>query len=43
LTPLLFFQDSIGHQRRFKRRPRTSAYPPTPDMLLRRTARRPIG
>jgi hypothetical protein len=32
----------VGHQRRFKRKPRTSAYPPIADMLLRRTARRPI-
>jgi hypothetical protein len=30
-----------GHQRRFKRKPRTSASPPIPDILLRRTARRP--
>jgi hypothetical protein len=30
-----------GYQRRFKRKPRISAYPPIPDMLLRRTARRP--
>jgi len=28
----------MGHQRRFKRKPHTSAYPPIPDMLLRRTA-----
>jgi hypothetical protein len=31
----------IGHQRRFKRKPRTSASPPIPDVLLRRIARRP--
>ena len=30
-----------GHQRRFKRKPRTSASPPIPDVSLRRTARRP--
>ena len=30
-----------GHQRRFKRKPRTSASPPIPDILLRRVARRP--
>ena len=30
-----------GYQCRFKRKPRISAYPPIPDMLLRRTARRP--
>ena len=30
-----------GHQRRFKRKPRTSASPPIPDISLRRTARRP--
>ena len=29
------------HQRRFKRKPRTSASPPIPDISLRRTARRP--
>jgi hypothetical protein len=28
----------MGHQRRFKRKQRTSAYPPIPDILLRRTA-----
>jgi hypothetical protein len=32
---------AAGHQRRFKRKPRTSAYPPIPDILLRRIARRP--
>jgi hypothetical protein len=37
------FLHSLGHQRRFERKPRTSAYPPIADMLLRRTARRPIG
>jgi hypothetical protein len=31
----------LGHQRRFKRKPRTSASPPIPDILLRRIARRP--
>jgi hypothetical protein len=31
----------FGHQRRFKRKPRTSASPPIPDILLRRIARRP--
>ena len=31
----------LGHQRRFKRKPRTSASPPTPDISLRRIARRP--
>ncbi len=31
----------VGHQRRFKRNPRTSASPPIPDVLLRRIARRP--
>jgi hypothetical protein len=31
----------MGHQRRFKRKPRTSASPPIPDVSLRRTARRP--
>jgi hypothetical protein len=30
-----------GHQRRFKRKPRTSASPPIPGVLKRRTARRP--
>jgi hypothetical protein len=30
-----------GHQRRFKRQPRTSASPPIPDVSLRRIARRP--
>jgi len=30
-----------GHHRRFKRKPRTSASPPIPDVSLRRTARRP--
>ena len=30
-----------GHQRRFKRKPRTSASPPIPDVSLRRIARRP--
>jgi hypothetical protein len=29
-----------GHQRRFKRKPRTAS-PPIPDILLRRIARRP--
>jgi hypothetical protein len=29
---------ALGHQRRFKRKQRTSAYPLIPDMLLRRTA-----
>jgi transposase len=28
----------LGHQRRFKRKSRTSAYAPTPDISLRRTA-----
>jgi hypothetical protein len=32
----------LGHQRRFKREPRTSASPPIPDVSLRRIARRPI-
>jgi hypothetical protein len=27
---------ALGHQRRFQREPRTSAYPPIADMLLRR-------
>jgi hypothetical protein len=31
----------LGHQRRFKRKPRTSASPPISDLSLRRTARRP--
>jgi len=31
----------LGHQRRFKRKPRTSASPPIPDVSLRRIARRP--
>ena len=31
----------MRHQRRFKRKPRTSASPPIPDISLRRTARRP--
>jgi hypothetical protein len=31
----------FGHQHRFKRKPRTSACPPIPDISLRRTARRP--
>jgi hypothetical protein len=31
----------LGHQRRFKRKPRTSASPPIPDILMPRTARRP--
>ena len=30
----------LGHQHRFKRKPR-SASPPIPDILLRRVARRP--
>ena len=30
-----------GHQRRFGRKPRTSASPPIPDVSLRRIARRP--
>ena len=30
----------LGHQRRFKRKPRTSTSPPISDILLRRTARR---
>jgi hypothetical protein len=30
-----------GHQRRFKRKPRTSASPPISDLSLRRIARRP--
>jgi hypothetical protein len=35
------FFDSIGHQRRFKRKPRTSASPQIPDASVRRIARRP--
>ena len=35
------FFNEIGHQRRFKRKPRTSASPPIPDVSLRRIARRP--
>jgi hypothetical protein len=31
----------LGHQCRFKRKPRTSAYPPIPDVSLSRVARRP--
>ena len=31
----------LGHQRGFKRKPRTSASPPIPDILLGRIARRP--
>jgi hypothetical protein len=31
----------VGHQHRFKRKPRTSASPPIPDISLRRIARRP--
>ena len=31
----------MGHQRRFKRKPRPSASPPIPDISLRRIARRP--
>ena len=30
-----------GHQRRFQRKPRTSASPPIPDVSLRRIVRRP--
>ena len=30
-----------GHQRRFKRKPRTSASPPIPDISLRRAVRLP--
>jgi hypothetical protein len=33
----------VGHQRRFKRKSRTSASPPIPDISLHRTALRPIG
>jgi hypothetical protein len=33
----------MGHQRRFKRKPRTSAFPPIPDISLRRTAWRAIS
>lgn len=32
---------AVSHQRRFKRKPRTSPSPPIPDILLRRVARRP--
>jgi|SRR5580704_14773936 hypothetical protein len=32
---------ATGHQHRFKRKPRTSASPPIPDVSLRRMARRP--
>jgi hypothetical protein len=32
---------AFGHQRRFKRKPRTSASARIPDVLLRRTARQP--
>jgi hypothetical protein len=32
-----------GHQRRFKRKPRTSAFAPIPDISLRRTAWRAIS
>jgi hypothetical protein len=32
---------ALGHQRRFKRKPLTSASPPIPDVSLRRIARRP--
>jgi hypothetical protein len=32
----------MGHQRRFKRKPGTSAYPLIADMLLRRTALPPM-
>jgi hypothetical protein len=31
----------MGHECRFKRKPRTSASPPIPDVSLRRIARRP--
>jgi hypothetical protein len=31
----------LGYQRRFTRKPRTSASPPISDISLRRTARRP--
>ena len=31
----------LGHQRRFTRKPRASASPLIPDVLLRRVARRP--
>jgi hypothetical protein len=40
-TPRKTFFNSIGHQRRFKLKPRTSASPPIPDISLHRTARRP--
>jgi hypothetical protein len=33
----------MGHQRLFKRKSRTSAFPPIPDISLRRTAWRAIN
>jgi hypothetical protein len=33
----------LGHQRHFKRKPRRSAFPPIPDISLRRTAWRAIS
>ena len=38
---LLAVTSAKGHQRRFKRKLRTSTCPPLPDILLRRIARRP--
>jgi hypothetical protein len=40
IGPLVSVQ---GHQRLFKRKSRTSAFPPIPDISLRRTARRAIS
>jgi hypothetical protein len=34
-------RSALGHQRRFKRKPRTSASPQIPDVSVRRIARRP--
>ena len=41
VTVVRVLRSVVGHQRRFKRKPRTSASPPISDISVRRTARRP--
>ena len=43
LTPGPELENSQGHERRFKRKSRISAFPPIPDISLRRTAWRAIS